>query len=282
MENEIPIMAIPSEVDAEIVLQLKNYLAVLYTVLIEQQIPRSRPIGSGTFVEIGGAHYILTAAHVWHEARKEDKIGLVLTGYQSSFMVLRDSISSKELWSGSISEWGPDIALLKLAPSDVSTIKARKSFLNLSKQKGVLAEYPSVIEKGLWAVTGMAGEFTEVQSSPEQKAVTCHIRGKAFISTVAQTHERNGHDYFDIGAKLDLPGSPKSFVGVSGGGVWQIRLSKAKSGEISWDGKRFFRGVAFWESKRSDGRMIIRCHGPKSIFEKAWDSWNLPVSSRLR
>ena len=191
-------------------------------------------------------------------------------------MVLRDGISAKELWDGKISEWGPDIALLKLTPSDVATIKAHKSFLNLAQQKGALAEYSPVIEKGLWAVTGMVGKFTEVQPNPEQRTVTCHIQGEAFISAVQQIHEHNGYDYFDLGAKLDIPGTPSSFIGVSGGGLWQIRLSKAKSGEISWDGKRFFRGVAFWESKESDDHLIIRCHGPKSIFEKAWDSWALP------
>lgn len=269
---------IPQRVLDEVILALKNYLVALYTVLPHKQQSQPQPIaiGSGTFVEIEDAYYILTAAHVWNEVRREDKIGLVLTDHQSSFMVLRDGISSKELWNGSISEWGPDIALLKLLPSDVSIIKAHKSFLNLSKQKGALAESPPVIEKGLWAITGMVGELTEVQLNPEQRTVTCHIHGEAFISAVQQTHEQNGYDYFDLGAKRDLPGVPSSFGGASGGGLWQIRLSKAESGEISWDEKRFFRGVAFWESKQPGGRMIIRCHGPKSIFEKAWSTWALP------
>ena len=280
MNEDIPIKDIPQKVLDDGILVLKNFLVALFIILPEKQQPRPRPIGSGTFVEIEGTQYILTAAHVWHKAREAEKIGLVLTDYQSSFMVLRDGISAKGLWDGKISEWGPDIALLKLAPSDVAAIKAHKSFLNLVKQKGALAEYSPVIEKGLWAVTAMVGTLTEVQLDPEQRIVTCHIQGEAFISAVQQTHERNGYDYFDLGAKLDLPGAPSSFVGVSGGGLWQIRLSKAKSGEISWDGKRFFRGVAFWESKESDDDLIIRCHGPKSIFEKTWDSWALP--SRMK
>jgi hypothetical protein len=276
MYEDLPIKDIPQKVLDDVILVLKNYLVALYTVLPQKQQSRPRPIGSGTFVEIEGMHYVLTAAHVWHEARKAEKIGLVLTDYQSSFMVLRDAIAAKELWDGKISEWGPDIALLKLAPSDVATIKAHKSFLNLMQQKGSLAEFSPVIEKGLWSVTGMVGELTEVLPNLEQKTVTCHIHGEAFISAVQQTHERNDYDYFDLAAKLDLPGSPSSFVGVSGGGLWQIRLAKAKSGEILWDEKRLFRGVAFWESEKKDGYRMIRCHGPKSIFEKAWNSWALP------
>lgn len=276
MNGDIPIKDIPQNVLDDVILLLKNYLVAVYIVLPEKQQSRPRPIGSGTFVEIEGTHYILTAAHVWRKARESEKIGLVLADYQSSFMVLRDAIPYQELWDGKVSEWGPDIALLKLAPSDVATIKAHKSFLNLAQQKEALAACPPVIEKGLWAVTGMVGEFTEVQPNPEARTVTCHIYGEAFISAVQRTHEHNGYDYFDLGANLQLPGVPSSFVGVSGGGLWQINLSMAKSGTISWDGKRYFRGVAFWESEKTDGHRMIRCHGPKSIFEKAWDSWALP------
>lgn len=280
MNKEIPIKEIPNSIDNEVILLLKNYLVAIYIVLPDKQQPYPRPIGSGTFVEIEGAHYILTAAHVWQKAKGSEMIGLVLTDHQSSFMVLRDGISAKEVWDGKIQEWGPDIALLKLAPSDVVTIKAQKSFLPLVQQKEALSEYPPAIEKGLWAVTGMVGESTEIQPIPEERAVVCHTHGKAFISVVQQTHEHNGYDYFDIGANFELPGVPSSFVGVSGGGLWQINISMAKSGTMSWDGNRYFRGVAFWESKKPDGRGIIRCHGPKSIFEKAWDSWGLP--SRIK
>ena len=123
-------------------------------------------------------------------------------------MVLRDAIPHQELWDGKVSEWGPNIALLKLAPSDVAIIKTHKSFLYLAQQKEALATCPPVIEKGLWAVTGMVREFTEVQPNPEARTVTCHIHGEAFISAVQRTYEHNGYDYFDLGANLELSGVP--------------------------------------------------------------------------
>lgn len=70
---------------------------------------------------------------------------------------------------------------------------------------------------------------------------------------------------------MQLPGVPLSFGGVSGGGLWEIKLSMTSSKEISWDEKRYFRGVAFWQSEVSDGYRMIRCHGPKSSFEKTWE-----------
>lgn len=111
-----------------------------------------------------------------------------------------------------------------------------------------------------------------VQPHLETSTVECHIQGKAFFSAVQQTHEHNGYDYFDLGANLKLADVSSSFGGVSGGGFWQINLSMAKSRTVSWDGKRFFRGIAFWETEKTDGHRMIRCHGPKSIFEKAWES----------
>lgn len=135
---------------------------------------------------------------------------------------------------------------------------------------------PTSDRKGALGSNGYGGGVHGVQPNPEARTVTCHIQGEAFISAVQRTHEHNGYDYFDLGANLQLPGVPSSFVGVSGGGLWQINLSMAKSGTISWDGKRYFRGVAFWESEKTDGHRMIRSHGPKSIFEKAWDSWALP------
>jgi hypothetical protein len=267
---------IPQAVLDEVILSLKNYLVALYVLLPEKPQPRLRLIGSGTLVEIEGTHYILTAAHVWHETRGAEKIGLVLTENQSSFMIPRDSICAEELWNGQISEWGPDIALLRLATAFVPTITAHKSFLNLARQKESLASCPPVTENGLWAVTGMVGEFSEFQAHPQAKIIEGHVHGSAFITSVQQAHQRGEYDYFDLGANLQLPGAPSSFGGVSGGGLWEVKLSMTKSKEISWNEKRYFRGVAFWQSEVSDDHRMIRCHGPKSIFEKAWESWALP------
>jgi len=256
---------------------LKNYLVAFYLLIPGKLQPRLRTIGSGTLVELERAHYVLTAAHVWHEARGADQIGLVLTDHQSSFMMPRESISVEELWSGKLLEWGPDMALLKLPAPVVPTISAHKSFLNLALQKGSLASCPPTTESGLWAVTGMVGEFSEVQKHPETRILEGHVHGEAFFSAVQLTHEHDGYDYFDLGADLKLPGVPSSFSGVSGGGLWDVKLSISKSNkDIRWDGKRYLRGVAFWQSEGSTDRRIIRCHGPKSIYERAWESWSLP------
>jgi hypothetical protein len=257
-------------------LQLQNYLVPLFVLLPQNPEPNIKFIGSGTLVEINGTHHVLTAAHVWHESRDAEQIGLVLTAYPSAFTMRRDAISAKNLWNRENPEWGPDLALLELARPFVSTIAAYKSFLNLAQQRRMLATHPPATEKGLWAVTGMVGQFSEVQRRPEARTIEANVKGRAFFSVVHQTHWRNGYDYLDLSAKLELPDVPSSFGGVSGGGLWEVGLSMTKSGTISWNGRRNFRGVAFWQSPPCDGRRVIRCHGPRSIFERAWVSLALP------
>lgn len=259
---------------------LENYFVPILGQSKLGPTPDLRPVGSGTLVQINDVHYILTAAHVWHVARDFNKIHFVLTTRTpSAFAIPSEHISANELWDDQASEWGPDLALLKIAPHYASTIMAHKSFLNLSQQKTILAEHPPKTDRGLWAIMGMEGEACAVHHHPEIRTTTANVICQAFLSTINQTHVHQGYDYLDIGAALTLSGVPSSFGGVSGGGLWQIDLSKDKSGIISWNGKRYFRGVAFWESPSSDGRRVIRTHGPQSIFEKAWMAWGFTSPS---
>lgn len=204
-----------------------------------------------------------------------DEIGLVITDFPSQFKIPR-AVSVKEVWSGNISEWGPDLALLEIPRSAVSTIEAHKSFLNLVQQREThLAETISP-EVGPWVVTGMVGQFSKFIHHIESKMVKGTAEARALFSGIDKLNQKDGHDYIDLVADLGLSDVPESFGGVSGGGLWQISLSMDKSENISWDGTRRFRGVAFWQSEVSEGRRNIRCHGPKSVFETAWSLWNLP------
>lgn len=204
---------------------LQNYLVPILALLPENPVPRLRLIGSGTLVEIDGTHHILTAAHVWHETRDAEQIMLTLTDYPSAFSIRRENISTKELWNPKGHEWGPDLALLRLPLPCVSRIAAHKSFLNLSRERATLASCPPSTAKGYWAVTGMVGEFSEVQPRPEVRIIDANIQARAFFSVIHQTHQRNGYDYLDLGAKLELTGVPSSFCGVSGGGLWEGRCA---------------------------------------------------------
>ena len=274
---EMKIADIPQSVMDNVVIGLQGFLIPILGQSKIGEIPELIPVGSGTLVKVGRMHYVLTAAHVWHKAKRFERIHFVLASRApSGFWIPRTHISAKQLWNGESSEWGPDLALLEIPHHYVGTIAAHKAFLNLLLQKATFKKYPPKTKKGFWAITGMVGESSIVQHHPEVKTVTANIICNAWLSTIQDTRDRQGFDYLHVSANLDLPGLPRSFGGTSGGGLWQIDLSKDTSGVISWDGKRHFRGVAFWETEPIGGRLAIRCHGPRSIFQKAWKEWGLP------
>ena len=273
MKIDFPFDDIPRDIDREICANLINYVAPLVRRPANSE-PHMAFLGSGTLVEIHGRFHILTAAHVWRQVGQGEELGLILTTYSlPPLWIPRDYIFPKELWSGE-NEWGPDLALLELPPSSVATIAAYKSFVNLALHRSKLGAHPPTTEKGLWAVTGMVGEFNQVQRGRDVSEGTAEAR--AFLSSMCTPQRRNGYDYIDVKAKLNLPGVPSTFRGVSGGGLWDVGLSLTKSGTVCFDGRRYFRGVAFWEIPLSDRQCVIRCHGPRSIFETAWAEWGLP------
>lgn len=178
----IPFDDIPDEVllDAS---GLQQFLVPMY-VLSEREDakPDFKFIGSGTLVAIEGGHHILTAAHVWNQAKDAQKVGLSLTTYASGFMVRRDRIHGQELWHrDKNSEWGPDLALLRLAPSDVARVEAHKSFLNLPQQRAHFSADPRIATGRMWAITGMVGESSAADIDAQRRVIGGHVQSRAFL-----------------------------------------------------------------------------------------------------
>ncbi|WP_263358639.1 hypothetical protein [Acidicapsa ligni] len=74
----------------------------------------------------------------------------------------------------------------------------------------------------------------------------------------------NGFDYLDVNARLPPPSDVNSFGGVSGGGLWRIKVySDPTNGEIH--SEAILNGVAFWAYEVKGGAGRVRCHGSESI-----------------
>lgn len=274
MGINISINDISQDLIEEITTGLSQYCVAIYAFYPQGQNSPFRLIGTGTLVQVEGIYGILTAGHVWNQLDGSAEIGLTLTEYSSCFKIKYEHIYvvEKLLWNSEDEEWGPDLALIKLPPLHVSTIKARKSFLNLTKQHDEVDLNEST-EKKCWVAIGLVGEFSYATPSPDLNRTDVNARIFGFLSKIEVTHQNKGYDYFDLSVKTTLPGVPSTFGGVSGGGLWKVLLVKRKSGVVTWDEKPYLRGVAFWESPIMEGSRVIRCHGPRSIFEKAWKVW---------
>lgn len=282
LSAEVSIDEIPQAVLEDVRVGIQAYLAPL--IVISPSAPKDRPAvdlaGSGTFVELGGHYYVLTADHVWNKVETEgwEELAIALAAEGRPLSIPRKHVIAHRLGTPPYTEWGPDLALLEVPPHLVGTIKTRKSFLNLAKRRSMLEAAPPRTEKALWTVMGMVAETSEVKSRSESGRVPVNIRGEAFFGVTCTADTRQEYDYLTVYAKTTLPNVPSTFKGVSGGGLWQIGLTMRKAtGEISWALEHHFRGVAFWEQSTPPNQIAIRCHGPQSIFEKAWEAWGLAI-----
>lgn len=74
------------------------------------------------------------------------------------------------------------------------------------------------------------------------------------------------------------PDTPKSFGGVSGGGLWRIMVYiSPTTGKIDWSQR--LKGMAFYEFPLKDGARVFRCHGPSSLSAVAGETVELDVAT---
>lgn len=216
--------------------------------------------GTGTLLAVDGSHYILTAAHVWREVLESaDRVGITVTeDISHRFAVdVRTIVSYGPPKPITWGEWGPDITLLRIPSEHLGTLKAHKLFYNPTLD-GAAAPTTDHIETSVLMGTPEAlGTFT-------RKHADVQING-LFVDPHSRYQNRDGFDYFDLKMDMSFPGTPETFGGVSGGGLWRIRVYCAcETGKINWT--QTLEGVAFYQSAVENGCRTIRCHGPKSIL----------------
>lgn len=272
----VRIADIPDSLLVDINYSLQHYFVPILGLANERRTEPLRLIGSGTLVKIDSNYHILTAAHVWDATEPFLTIGLLIASHASCSSIPREYIVARELRGSGSEDSGPDLALLAIPAPFVPQILAHKSVLDLSQERNKFFADPSRPDFGLWGVTGMVEGLSSVRQRLEQGTIQVEVHECSFFGGIDGTHDRDGYDYLDVGVDMGLAAVPPSFGGVSGGALWRIVLSKNKTGQILWGGKKDFHGVAFWQSATREGRRVIRCHGRKSLFEKAWKEWGLP------
>lgn len=238
--------------------------------------------GSGTLVTIDGRDAILTAHHVIDHLPTTGEVGLIFpTPFSAQLQrpTIDMSFAQKvSIARGTSKSDGPDLALLLLPQPEAGTIRASKSFYNLSKRRDGTLSHPIRIDLGVWCLCGMVHEWT-MDAAPERGYDTVKIfQGICGGGVVRTEYERNGFDYLEFEARYGPSyEGPQSFEGFSGGGLWQLLLSKSEGGEIMLRDK-LFAGVAFYQSTLENGVRIIKCHGRKSIYGAVIDVMNKRAS----
>jgi hypothetical protein len=218
----------------------------------------SQVLGSGVLVSIEGRHGILTCGHVAAEYEKLDEIGVirfvaatpqspqrrVIKLVDSQTMILQSSDTFQE------SKEVLDLAFTQLAPGAVSRIEAQGGvFLNIEKNRAKLESAAPVECKHVDAIVGLIAEFSERP----------FIEGREFISPMRGVLH-TGHICAQENGLLTMKAMdhnlhelPKSFGGMSGGGLWRIYFVENEESKIV---ATMLCGVASWQDDRK-----IACQG---------------------
>lgn len=244
------------------VLEFLNPFSAPITVIKRQ---RDLFLGSCTFVEFEGRHFIFTAAHMWKDLKDYEQIGITARAIASPSI----KISTRDLkpvvvgkrkndeWN----EWGPDLAFLELSDSDARNLMAYKSFWNLGNSRELKSVPLQEIGNAAWVMMGSPDKRIQQSGSGpvfEMRASVCPAEA---------IHTCSRFDYIDLGIDATIKSALDTYFGMSGSGLWRVRIIRNQAGHLTWLPKELtLEGVAFWEKPIVAGHRVIRCHGRKSLY----------------
>ena len=260
-----------------------DYSVVLFDY-DERSADNSRPIpgsvrslGSGTLVKCGDRHGILTAYHVIHghspavrTGTKADRtLGLIVSATEHLRIPLRN-LYEIPIGVPQPESDGPDMSLLVIPSiTELATLKAKKSFWDLDQStEGLRNDL-----KSNWTflcTMGAPAEHGRIESDDEAVSVYTKITGYFGPYERERSFKKGEFDYIDTLTKYTSTNNlPLSFQGISGGGLWAFNPVAINEGESFEVRKRYFCGVAFYQSPLEADQRLIRHHFIDSVYTVA-------------
>lgn len=269
VSEQVAIGDLPQELTMRIKDEVARYSTILIGVNQERNAQTANMIGSGTFVQYGKIYGILTANHVTSSSafRHADRIGLhLMTETTHHFSIPTANLRTITVGEPASGKYGPDISVIILPLSEVPAIKAKKVFWNLDKYQVEILQGQRDISDGPWVLCGCPDTYTQRAQKLDGFDHVIQHRAFAWLSGIAKEWTEHRFDYLDYHVAYDESGDvPKSFGGVSGGGLWQVRLVQNNAGDIAHE-NLILSGVAFCESDIVDNQRMITCHGRSSVY----------------
>ena len=204
----IPYKEVPLEVKLEIN-QFTSNSTVALLGYDNNRHPIPGLLASGTFIKINSKYGVLTAKHVWERFKKIENISFSFLGKTHLTLERTEYIRC----------YSPnndiDICFLEIPPTILGTIKAASNFHPIVNSSYSDA---SEIEKRLCITVGFP---LEIQPIKERKLNI--LRYYTHITKHSQVSEN--WDIIELDVKAIEPPNelPKTFGGMSGGGIWSFK-----------------------------------------------------------
>ena len=247
-----------SGVFEELVASVRHY-TIGFASIPDSPTDHPGPCGTATLVVVDGAHYFLTAEHVWRELQKFNRIGITLVPeIDQCFTILTQYLIATGPRRPSVEMDGPDIVFLKIPETKLGEIKARKSFYQLEP----VVRKPKVDVRCI-EVAILLGAPCEAATLTTQTNLDMTIQG-IMADESPKTFTKGRYDYLDSKEFFGAHGFPNSYGGFSGGGLWHVQVYlDPKTGQRKERNR--LAGMAFSEFPAKRKYRVIRCHGARSI-----------------
>ena len=220
--------------------------------------------GSGSLVNVGGVHGILTAGHVLRDIAADDSFRMISSVGPGRFADNRlipiepNSIISN--WSGEATPTGPDIGFVRL-PNDIRDWAiANRAFYNYGHRYQLYKAGRRPSQTHAFYVLGAYGEGSKVELQDDgfSHITTNFSMLLGDIDTSDKSLEAAGSIIFYPNSTA---GHPSTFKGLSGSGVWAVNKNDDALGHI-------LIGVAYYEYPESaDGNRAVIFHSVQWAYD---------------
>lgn len=246
-------------------------------------VRHGKSAGSGTLVQVDGAHGILTAFHVVDQLGHGVPTSLVVGQKDSDAPVdlkYHDHLRLKIDYAPG-ADCGPDLGLVMLPTDVVSSIKRIAGFYDLTlepRRSTMERQPPELATNAVWFLDGCADAFGVDHRDPSGQLVAREVVRTIFGVAVRDERIALPHDYITAGPIYGgRHNPPASFAGCSGGGLWRVTIVEGAAPDIE---TLQLSGVAYWERAAAPGQMELLCHGRRSIYGVAVDAYRHANSSQ--
>lgn len=234
-------------------------------VRIEQDHRYDNLLGSGTMVSLDRNYAILTAQHIVEEIKNATEFGLCISQDVHRLIWQKDHTDIIEIGrpNPTCPEKGPDIALIKLFGDKIVTVKAFKSFYELTHMLDGGKIKPLKYDAGLF-LNGFVGELTTESTKQGFKKIMGFSMLTGAVGMADKHWKTDDFDFCKVTAKCDRD-NPRNYEGMSGGGLWKVFAKKTDTGTYEVE-DAILCGVAYWQTDVERNKRHIICHGYKSIY----------------
>lgn len=266
MTRLIQLGDLPSDLLAEIAERLRFY-TIAFTTVDASGDPKL--LGSGVLISAGGVRAILTADHVREVLPTKDRLGLFLTSGTSFESIDVAGVTSLRIARGRSDSAGPDLGAIVLSPTIASSIGARKSFFNLDLHRPSIQQQTPDVTAGTWFAQGFLQEETALERHAGH--FDFYLYALTGVGAPDAVTAAGDHDYVDFLVSHDARATmPKSWGGMSGGGLWQVSLLEAND-RLTFD-RPVLAGILFYQYPTTDDVCGVKGHAWKSIYDVAFDA----------